>query len=163
MKKILIDPQKCSGCRYCELACVFNKEKTLQPSLARIQVFYNWDEGLSVPIVCYHCEDAPCINACPTGALNRNEHDAVVVDYEKCLGCRVCTIACPFGAITYSTEKSKILKCDLCSGDPVCVKFCSTGAIKYDEPDKLAVQKKKTVANNVLAAVLSETIKQEVE
>lgn len=156
MKKIIIDPKKCSGCRYCELACVFNKEKTIQPSLSRIQVFYNWDEGISVPVMCYHCEDAPCIKACPAEALYRNEVEAVVVDYDKCIGCRMCTIACPFGAVTYSSQQNKILKCDLCSGDPVCVKFCSTGALQYKEPETSSVEKRKLTAENILTTVYTE-------
>lgn len=156
MKKIVIDAKKCSGCRYCELACVFNKEKTLQPSLSRITVFYNWEEGLSVPVMCYHCEDAPCIKVCPTEALSRDDNDAVVVNHDKCIGCRLCTIACPFGAIVYSMEKNQILKCDLCNGDPVCVKFCPTGAVKYEEPDKLSVEKKRFTVNNVLNTIVTE-------
>ncbi|MCS7151333.1 MAG: 4Fe-4S dicluster domain-containing protein [Endomicrobia bacterium] len=161
MKKITIDAKKCSGCRYCELACVFNKEKTIQPSLARVTVFYNWDEGISVPVMCYHCEDAPCIKSCPTEALHRDENDAVIVDYEKCIGCRLCTISCPFGAVTYSVEKSKIIKCDLCSGDPICVKFCPTGALKYEEPEKISIEKKRIVSENILISVLAETLHQE--
>ncbi len=156
MKKLLIDAKKCSGCRYCELACVFNKEKTLQPSLSRINVFYDWDEGVSVPVVCFHCEDAPCINSCPTGALLRDDNDAVVIDYEKCIGCRLCTIVCPFGTIVYSSKKGKILKCDLCSGDPVCAKFCPTGALEYKEPQQNSIHKRKLTARNVLSTIISE-------
>ncbi|MCX7715814.1 MAG: 4Fe-4S dicluster domain-containing protein, partial [Endomicrobia bacterium] len=148
MKKLIVDAKKCSGCRYCELVCVFNKEKTIQPSLSRITVFYNWDEGISVPVVCYHCDDAPCIKICPVGALSRDSVDAVVVDYEKCIGCRMCTIACPFGAIVYSAEKNKILKCDLCSGTPLCVNFCPTKALEYAEPEKNAIEKRKSTAEN---------------
>lgn len=153
MKKLVIESEKCSGCRYCELVCVFNKEKTIYPSVSRINIFYDWDNGLSTPVVCFHCEDAPCIKVCLSGALVRNEYGAVVVEKEKCIGCRLCVIACPFGNIQYSTEKCEILKCDLCNGDPVCVKFCPTGAIRFEEPEEKILKTKKEFADKVLSAI----------
>ena len=70
MTKIInIDAEKCSGCRLCELSCAFNKEKRIIPILGRISVFQNYEEGLSVPVVCTQCEEAPCIKVCPAEAV----------------------------------------------------------------------------------------------
>jgi Fe-S-cluster-containing hydrogenase component 2 len=56
---------------------------------------------------------------------------AIMINYDKCIGCKMCSIACPFGAISVDPLTMRVVKCDLCSGDPACVKFCLTGAIEY--------------------------------
>jgi len=58
---------------------------------------------------------------------------AVVIDEQKCIGCKACVTACPFGAILLTPEGT-LIKCDLCKGDPKCVKYCYFGAIKFVEP-----------------------------
>ena len=149
-KVLMIDAEKCSGCRLCELACAFNKEKRIVPILGRINVFQNYAWGLSVPVVCTQCEEAPCIKVCPTEALYRDpETNAVKVKEEKCIGCKLCVSACPQGGIVFVPEKKVVIKCDLCDGDPVCVKFCPTGAIKYEEPVKATLAKRREKAEKV--------------
>jgi Fe-S-cluster-containing hydrogenase component 2 len=151
MKTLTVDIEKCSGCRMCELVCAFNKEKRIVPHLGRVNVFFDWNKGLSMPVVCYHCIDAPCIKVCPTGALSRNkETNAVVVNEKICIGCRQCVNICPYGGVVFSSEKNKIIKCDLCDGYPVCVNFCPTGAIKFEEPEKYSVKKRRSVADRLL-------------
>jgi Fe-S-cluster-containing hydrogenase component 2 len=65
-------------------------------------------------------------------ALSRNPvTNAVEVDDDICVGCKVCTIACPFGTINYNKDTGKVIKCDLCGGDPQCAEVCPTDAITY--------------------------------
>ena len=58
-----------------------------------------------LPISCQHCENAPCQQVCPTGATYTDDTGTVLVDYEKCIGCRNCVLACPYGAVEIVTEK----------------------------------------------------------
>ncbi|MEW6039911.1 MAG: 4Fe-4S dicluster domain-containing protein [Elusimicrobiota bacterium] len=151
MKSLVIDVSKCTGCRMCELSCSVNKEKRIAPHLGRVNVFSDWENGLSTPVVCYQCVDAVCMKVCPVGALSRDSRtNAVVLDEKICIGCRQCTVACPFGGIVFSSEKQKILKCDLCNGQPVCVTFCPTGAIKYEVPQKAGLSKRRSIADKAL-------------
>ena len=155
MKLITIDIEKCTGCRICELVCVFNKEKIIRPFLSRITIIQNWQLGLSIPVVCQQCEDAPCLKTCPASAIYRNyETYAIEINEKKCIGCRQCTFLCPFGAIVYSTEKKKILKCDLCHGEPLCVKYCPTEAIEYKEPEIYNLKKRRLIAETQLKYLL---------
>ncbi|MEW6556552.1 MAG: 4Fe-4S dicluster domain-containing protein [Elusimicrobiota bacterium] len=151
MKYLNIDVTKCSGCRMCELACSFIKEKKIVPNLARINVVADFGKGLSIPIVCMQCENAPCINICPTKALSKNfVTGAVIVSNKKCIGCKLCTTVCPYGAIVFIPEKKYVVKCDLCDGEPTCVKFCCTGALRYDESIKTKMLKKREVAERMI-------------
>jgi Fe-S-cluster-containing hydrogenase component 2 len=95
-------------------------------------------EGQGVPITCAHCESAPCASICSVGAISRDESlGSVVVDYDRCIGCRMCVAECPFGAISFDGERNGVFKCDLCDGDPLCPRFCvheSLRCIDIDEP-----------------------------
>lgn len=103
-----------------------------------------WERlGLGVPLMCMHCDDAPCMKVCPTGALARDvELNGVIWTKQKCIGCKLCISACPFGSASYDVETKRVLKCDLCKGDPECVKACPNAAIEYREPDDSAIAKK---------------------
>jgi len=127
-----IDYEKCTGCQSCSVACSLKRERVCNPLLGRIQVA-RWEaEGLHVPVVCLQCEDAPCQRVCPVSALTRDPVSQVInVDYDRCIGCRMCVLACPFGAMLVNPHTLKIIKCDHCQGDPLCVKVCQNQAIKY--------------------------------
>ena len=143
---ILVNPEKCTGCRSCELACSLYQEKECNPEKSRIKAVKSIKEGLifSVPVVCQQCEDAPCAKFCPAKALSRNtETDAVEVDQDKCISCNFCVMVCPFGGIRVDAEKGYSVKCELCKGDPQCVKFCATDAIQYVRSDKIDIAKKR--------------------
>ncbi|MDR7035902.1 formate dehydrogenase iron-sulfur subunit [Methylobacterium sp. BE186] len=89
--------------------------------------------------VCKHCHHAPCMEACPTGALFKTEFDTVVVQQDICNGCGYCVPACPFGVVEVSTLDGKAHKCTLCYDrlkgglEPACAKSCPTDSIQFGE------------------------------
>jgi carbon-monoxide dehydrogenase iron sulfur subunit len=103
--------------------------------------------GVDHPHVCRLCRPAPCIAACPTGALYQDETTgAILLRPDDCIGCSACVDACPFGMVALHPQTGLALICDLCGGDPACVKRCATGAIVYDNVgarvrrEKLAIE-----------------------
>lgn len=131
-ERMLVDEKKCTGCRACELACSLANHSLFAPDKALIQVVKQETEGLDKPQVCRQCGNAPCINACPKGALSKDRSTkAILVDEKKCTGCKLCLKACPFQAILFRGHKSKAAICHLCHGQPNCVKKCSSGAITF--------------------------------
>ena len=136
-KKLVIDSEKCTGCRICEMACAVNHTGAVNPLRARIRILkWEW-EGRYVPSQCRQCASPACQAACPVDAIYRDDIlDRVMIDYDKCIGCRACIDACPFGMIGFDPVDQQVIKCDLCGGDPQCVRFCDTKAIVYtDVPD----------------------------
>ena len=93
--------------------------------------------------VCKHCHNAPCLEACPTGALFRTEFDTVVVQQDIRNGCGYCQPACPFGVIDINVQDGKAHKCTLCYDrlkgglEPACAKSCPTDSIQFGELDEL--------------------------
>ncbi len=131
-KSLYIDPEKCTGCLQCEMACSFEQTGVFNPSQSRIKVFSFEEEGRKVPYTCTQCDEAWCMQACPVDSIKLDATTgAKVVQDETCVGCKVCTISCPFGTINYVVDTGKVAKCDLCGGDPACVKACPTDAITY--------------------------------
>jgi formate dehydrogenase iron-sulfur subunit len=100
----------------------------------------NW---LMMSDVCKHCHNAPCLEACPTGALFRTEFDTVVVQQDICNGCGYCVPACPFGVVELSLIDGKAHKCTLCYDrlkgglEPACAKACPTDSIQFGEIGEL--------------------------
>lgn len=111
---MVIDLTTCLGCQACSAACsienqtpywdgkfrttVEDVERGQFPEVARI--FF--------PRLCMHCDNAPCVSVCPTGASYKSEDGIVKIDYEKCMGCKACIEACPYGArYTYTREDVK--------------------------------------------------------
>lgn len=136
MRRILIRKEICSGCRACEVACVARHDGQFGTATARIRVTKIEHLGVDHPHVCRLCRRAPCVAACPTGALYKDKCTAaVLLRPDDCIGCSVCVDACPFGMATLHPETGLALICDLCGGDPACVKRCATGAITYSDAD----------------------------
>ena len=126
-----MNEENCCGCRICEIVCAYQHFHANNPKKAAIRVFQRFPKpALNVPIVCRQCENPECVQACPEEALHQAEDGHIVVDEEKCVGCRICSNACPFNAIYFHEEISTPIICDLCGGDPTCVKWCPTLAIQ---------------------------------
>lgn len=131
-KSLVISPDKCTGCLQCELACSYENEGVFNPSKSRIKVFNFHDDGRFVPYTCTQCDEAWCMQACPTEAIVLNAvNGSKDILNDVCVGCKVCTIACPFGTVNYNADSGKVIKCDLCGGDPKCASACPTDAIVY--------------------------------
>lgn len=131
-KSLLIDPEKCTSCLQCEMACSFEHEGVFNPARSRIKIFEFEHGRRAIPYTCTQCEEAWCLHACPVEAITINTATgAKEVNDDVCVGCKVCTIACPFGTVNYNQDTGKVIKCDLCGGDPQCAEACPTGAITY--------------------------------
>ncbi len=146
-KLIMIHPDKCTGCKNCVVACSYAKEKQFRPAAARVHV-YSWErEGISVPMMCQQCNDAPCASVCPTGAMHRVTGSTLIeYDASKCIRCRMCVQACPFGNAVYDSVSDSILKCDTCDDNPSCVAACPVQAIEYVEENVATRSRKKAFA-----------------
>jgi len=145
MGKVLqINYEKCTGCRLCELVCSVFHDGVSNASRSRIKVM-KWEaEGLYIPMSCQQCQDAPCMLICPVKAISRDETlSRVMVNHDKCIGCRSCVTVCPFGAMGFNVIDRKNFKCDLCDGDPQCVRFCEVKAVDYVEPDRWPLPRRK--------------------
>ncbi|MBX3647714.1 MAG: 4Fe-4S dicluster domain-containing protein [Rhodocyclaceae bacterium] len=135
-KSLHIDPNKCTGCLQCEMACSYENYGAFNISKSRIKVFNFESAGRKVPYTCTQCAEAWCLHACPVDAIRIDAATGAKVVFEStCVGCKVCTIACPFGTINYVADSGKVQKCDLCGGQPACADACPTGAITYVESD----------------------------
>jgi anaerobic carbon-monoxide dehydrogenase iron sulfur subunit len=136
LRALQIHPEKCTGCKQCELACSWVQVGQFQParSLIRVQVY---DEQASyAPYTCFQCDEAWCMHACPVNAIDVDEATgAKIVLDEVCVGCKLCVIACPFGTIFYDGAQDTAAKCDLCAGDPACAHACPTAAITVESAD----------------------------
>lgn len=142
---MLINTKKCVGCYACRMACqMINK---LEPEEAFIS-YKEIEQGTypsvyaeTVPVQCMHCENAPCQQVCPTHATYTTESGVVLVDEEKCIGCKYCMMACPYGVRDWNKASKTVEKCTLCghltaNGElPACVKSCSAGARFYGDLD----------------------------
>ena len=142
-KHIFINKIRCSGCGNCTLACSFEKEGLFQPVKSRIHIVEGDLAGFT-PHVCRNCEDAPCLEACPAGAILRREGSgSIYLDEAKCEECNMCIMVCPFNAI--SRGEGANLKCDTCDGQTPCVESCKLGAIIFVDPDKDSKQKRRKI------------------
>ena len=165
---IMADASKCIGCRTCEVACVVSHQAeqdcaSLTPDtfLPRIHVIKG--VNISTAAICRQCEDAPCANVCPNGAIKR-EKGFVHVMQERCIGCKTCVVACPYGAmevvvrpvvrnsgigLSVRAEKAEANKCDLCyhrDAGPACMEACPTHALVCVDRDKLEQMSAENVA-----------------
>ena len=133
-KMLTIEPEKCTGCMQCELACSFVQTGMFQPASSLIRVHVFDEEAQYTPYTCFQCKEAWCMTACPVNAIAVNaQTGAKEVLSATCVGCSLCTIACPFGTVFLDPSSNKAAKCDLCSGDPACAIACPTDCISFKE------------------------------
>lgn len=171
---ILYDSSKCTACKGCQVACkqwnqlpspLLNDEymytKSFQAPLNlddRTWLIINFREedkeiGIDWNFMrnsCFHCTEAACEMACPVGAITHKDNGAVVIDEEKCIGCRYCVASCPFGVPRWDDARNKTYKCWQCfdrtsaERKPACVSTCPTGALEYgDRADMLGIARER--------------------
>jgi len=153
-KMILIDQQACTGCRQCELVCSIHHTGTANPARSRISTIKWESEGFYLPVVCQQCLEPACATVCPTNAIGKEaETDRVVIDHDRCIGCKMCVMACPFGAMGVDTHENRVAKCDLCDGAPTCVSFCEAEALKFVESEIAHLAKQRASGRRFAALV----------
>ena len=119
------------------------------------------------PNRCHHCNPAPCIAVCPTGAIYRDdEHGVVLIDEKKCIGCATCALVCPFDVVTFhplaegiGPDVAVAVKCDGCVSrvsrgeTPACVEVCKVDALVFGELNDLVTAGRIRETTAVLSAV----------
>ena len=142
---VIADPERCIGCRTCEVACatahagedMLLRSEEQVPFYPRLRVMET--NEITAPVQCRHCEDAPCANVCPNGSIVNRGH-SIYINESTCIGCKTCMLVCPYGAITMTPayqsgrkeyqaglrmsngggwipkERMVASKCDLCEG-----------------------------------------------
>lgn len=171
---MVIDRRRCIGCHTCAEAC--KMQNNVPMGMLWNRVISEGSEDIDgavgeypnltrnyLPIACQHCENPACQRVCPTGATYKDDKGRVEIDYDKCIGCRMCMAACPYNARSFNWEepvrdpdfnygdarvpvrfKGVAEKCTLCKertddgDDPKCVKCCPTKARIFgdlDDPD----------------------------
>ena len=143
----IIDIRKCIGCRSCFVACKAENNTPLRTDwryvVERERGAYPTPKREFISLSCNHCDDPACMKSCPVDAITKRDDDGVVlIDQDKCIGCRYCMFACPYGAPRIDTDTGKVSKCTMCvhrldAGlQPACATACLTGAIQFVEDFK---------------------------
>jgi anaerobic dimethyl sulfoxide reductase subunit B len=144
-KTLYLDLERCVGCGACVVACMDQNDIFPERGQPALRSIHQVEEGKYpaasihyASVACMHCEDSPCIIACPTGAITRDiKTKAVTVNRDLCIGCHSCAMACPFGVPRYDRE-DKMQKCNLCierveAGlKPACVRVCPFKALQFE-------------------------------
>lgn len=156
MKRVFIRPDRCTSCKTCVLSCAVahSQSRALFTAITEVprpypRLFVEPANGRKVPILCRHCEDAPCLRACIAGALYRDPTtEAVLADWDRCIGCWTCIMVCPYGVVQRQAEVAKAVKCDLCPDreTPACVESCPTEALVFTDVDSFAQDNRRAAA-----------------
>lgn len=136
---IVVNLDRCTGCFGCEVACKMENGVALGERWSKVFTVgpvgeYPDMTRYALPTMCQQCENAPCVSVCPTGASYRDGNNVVLVDKEKCIGCKYCMAACPYGARYAIVETGVVGKCTYCAHRsengllPACVSTCVTKA-----------------------------------
>lgn len=151
------DQEYCSGCGTCQIACK-DKNNLKKGQAYRVVSEYSGggyrQDGAAIvqdvfafflSMSCNHCKKPACVAVCPTKALYKRGLDGLVLlEREKCIGCKACQKACPYKAISYDCIEKKVAKCDFCQDllagnkPPACVSACPMRALDYGEFDDFA-------------------------
>ncbi len=160
-KEIFVDTSKCTACKTCEIACAVehSHSKNLYGAIAekpvpKSRVYVEWVEpDGKVPILCRQCEDAPCMHACISGAISRDDRGVVLTNSDKCIGCWTCVMVCPYGVIGRHLETQKSYRCDRCPDreTPACVSSCPTKALIFRTVESFSKDVRKGASSEMLA------------
>jgi anaerobic dimethyl sulfoxide reductase subunit B (iron-sulfur subunit) len=153
------DASICTGCKACQIAC--QDRHDLGADVLWRRVFHYGGGGwvpdpdmkgvmmpsnifvYSLSTACQHCQKPLCVEVCPTAAMAKHEDGTVLIDTDKCIGCRYCEWACPYGGPQYNEAAGVMTKCDSCydirsaGGNPVCVDACVMRALDFGDLDEL--------------------------
>ena len=158
----LVDLHLCMGCKGCEIACKVENEVPLSTWRLRVKYVdvgtFPETKRTFTPLRCNHCENAPCVRCCPTGASHYSDGGIVLVTPNKCIGCGACIQSCPYDA-RFSHPEGYVDKCTFCIHrikkglEPACVAACPTKCMYFgdlDDPNSpvseiLKVRKYKTL------------------
>jgi tetrathionate reductase subunit B len=159
MKAFVIDVGRCSGCYNCQLACKdehvdndwtpyakpqpdtgqfwMKLQENIRGTVPKVRMHY-------IPALCNHCDKPSCLDSCNFGAISKRDDGLVLVEPEKCTGCKDCLAACPYGVIYFNDGLNLAQKCTGCAhllddgyAAPRCVEACPTGAIQFGEEAEL--------------------------
>ena len=147
MRRIIVEYEKCDGCKNCSVACMQAHRKTpgtiydldlTNPENETRNFIIQSEDGFYRPIFCRHCDDPGCAMSCMSGALRKDPQTGLVTyDEKRCGSCFMCVMNCPYGVLKPDdSTRSKVIKCDFCIGkgeDPSCVKACPKQAIWVEE------------------------------
>jgi phenylacetyl-CoA:acceptor oxidoreductase subunit 1 len=100
---MVIDQSKCTGCGYCTLACRAHND--VSPDISWNEVLETGEVNGHITYIaspCMHCEKAPCVEVCPVKASYYRDDGIVMMDYDRCIGCRYCQVACPYNARSFN-------------------------------------------------------------
>lgn len=160
---VYINPAKCTGCKSCEVACAVEKsesknlfEAIFEKPIPKARTKVILVDFFNFPARCQHCEEAPCLNVCPTSAIGKSPEGYILLEEKRCIGCLMCVIACPFGHPRYEREYKSILKCDLCiervrEGKlPACVEACPTEALLFGTVEEITERVKRESSEKLL-------------
>lgn len=160
MKEIFVNLDRCLGCHTCENACAVEHSQTKsifsaisESPLPKRRLFVEWlADGHKVPVLCRHCEEAPCMHACISGAISRTPDGVVITDPDKCIGCWTCVMVCPYGVIGRHLETQKAYRCDRCPDldVPACVSACPTKALVYRTVPEFSQDVRQTAAAEMI-------------
>ena len=175
MRTVFVNPERCIGCKQCEIACAVehSRNKNLYQAILErpkpqscIHVVPGLYLSSSFPNKCRHCDPAPCMSVCPTGAISRDAQlGMVLVDGEKCITCAMCAMVCPFDVLTFypsptvKLDKAVAIKCDHCidrqhqGQSPACVEACKVGALVFGDINELIKNASLRLASAVSVAV----------
>jgi carbon-monoxide dehydrogenase iron sulfur subunit len=161
LKEIFVRVDRCLGCHSCEMACAVEHSQgksvhgaTGEHPQPKPRVYV---EGLSsnqsLPVLCRHCEEAPCMHACIAGAISRT-NNVVTTNPDKCIGCWTCVMVCPYGVIGRHLEEHKAYRCDRCPERtvPACVSACPTKALVFRTVEDYSKGIRQTAAIEMAAA-----------
>jgi len=159
MKEVFVRLDRCMGCKSCEMACAVqhSASRVLWTAIAEKpvpvrRVYVEMAEGQKVPLLCRHCQDAPCVAVCRTGAMSQDPITGIVDrKAESCVGCWMCVMICPYGVIGRRGEERVAVKCDRCKEleVPECVRACPSKALVFATQKEFAEMMRRVAAARI--------------